>query len=49
MDTTKPEPINWYEVCKSVPTNVKKHYWCENCSENIALGELNMCKHNRDL
>lgn len=43
------EPINWYEVCESVPTNVKKHYWCNHCTENIKLGTLSMCKHNRDL
>ena len=41
--------INWYEVCQSVPIGVKKHYWCNNYTENIKLGTLSMCKHNRDL
>ena len=45
----KTEPINWYEVCESIPIDVKKHHWCQNCSENIAIGNLNMCIHNKDL
>jgi len=43
MDTS----IDWYSVCESIPVNVKRHYWCHNCSEYVDI--FGVCRHDKDL